>query len=202
MTEARAERGRPRSERARHAVLGSAAELLLAEGLAGVTMDAVAQRAGVSKATIYRWWPTKELLAVDALFDEWDAAVPGLDDTGSLRGDLLALIRPWVRLVTTRPYPRVVAGLLAKAHTDPAFAEVFRTHLVQPRRRRAQDAFERAIGRGDIAPPASMELAIDLLYGPIYHRLLQGHAPVDDPFVRDHVDAVVAALGGAPPGRA
>jgi AcrR family transcriptional regulator len=62
-------------------------------------MEAVAERAGVSKATIYRWWPTKETLALDALYHEWAAARPAARETGSLRGDLLSLLRPWVRLV-------------------------------------------------------------------------------------------------------
>ena len=68
------QRGRPRSERARKAILEAAAELLLARPLEAVSMDAVAERAGVSKATIYRWWPTKETLALDALFREWETA--------------------------------------------------------------------------------------------------------------------------------
>ncbi|MGH3252299.1 MAG: TetR/AcrR family transcriptional regulator, partial [Trebonia sp.] len=82
-------RGRPRSEKARKAILVAAAELLLDRGLAAVSMDAVAERAGVSKATIYRWWPTKETLALDALYTQWAAAAPAPRDTGSLRGDLL-----------------------------------------------------------------------------------------------------------------
>src|SRR3954447_24587005 len=90
-------RGRPRSEKAREAILGAAAELLLARGLGAVSMDAVAERAGVSKATIYRWWPTKEMLALDALYHEWAAVRPRARETGSLRGDLLSLLRPWVR---------------------------------------------------------------------------------------------------------
>src|SRR5579871_5389938 len=87
-------RGRPRSEKAHKAILDAAAELLLARGLSAVSMDAVAERAGVSKATIYRWWPTKETLALDALYTEWAAAAPAPRDTGSLRKDLLALLRP------------------------------------------------------------------------------------------------------------
>src|ERR1700704_255725 len=85
-------RGRPRSEKARVAILEAAAELLLARGLSAVSMDAVAERAGVSKATIYRWWPTKETLALDALYTEWAAAGPHPRDTGSLRRALLCLL--------------------------------------------------------------------------------------------------------------
>ncbi len=75
------QRGRPRSEKAQKAILAAAAELLLEPGLGAVSMDAVAARAGVSKATIYRWWPTKETLALDALHNEW-ASVPPAQDTG------------------------------------------------------------------------------------------------------------------------
>src|SRR5689334_22276137 len=114
-------RGRPRSEKAHKAILAAAAELLLARGLSEVSMDAVAERAGVSKATIYRWWPTKETLALDALYAEWAAFQPDLPDTGSLRGDLLALLGPWARAVRSHhPYARVIAALLTKVHTDPS----------------------------------------------------------------------------------
>ena len=108
-TAATPKRGRPRSERARHAILEAAAELLLLRGLGAVSMDAVAERAGVSKATIYRWWPSKEMLALDALLD-WAGASAPARDTGALRGDLLALVRPWVREITRQPFARVIAA--------------------------------------------------------------------------------------------
>src|SRR6266567_3641730 len=120
-----APRGRPRSEKAHKAILDAAAELLLARGLSAVSMDAVAERAGVSKATIYRWWPTKETLALDALYNEW-ASVPPARVTGSLRGDLLSLFRPWARLAGRRPYGRVIAALLTEAQTDPEFGRQYR----------------------------------------------------------------------------
>ena len=81
-------RGRPRSERSKAAILAAAGELLLERGLDAVSMDAIAERAGVSKATIYRWWPTKETLAIDALYEDWEAAYPVAPDTGRLRDDL------------------------------------------------------------------------------------------------------------------
>src|ERR1700743_3921112 len=99
-----APRGRPRSARAHEAILKAAAGLLLEHGLAAVSMDGVAERAGVSKATIYRWWPTKETLALDALYSEWVATAPDPQDTGSLREDLRELLRPWARLPRGRPW--------------------------------------------------------------------------------------------------
>ncbi len=192
------QRGRPRSERARKAILEAAAELLLARGLSAVSMDAVAERAGVSKATIYRWWPTKETLALDALYTEWAAVQPAQRDTGSLRGDLLSLLRPWARLAGDRPYGRVVAALLTEAQTDPVFAAEYRDRFVEPRRQQGREIFGRAIERGEIPADTKVEVALDLLYGPLYHRLLHGHAPLSDRFVRDVVDIV---LDGILPGR-
>jgi AcrR family transcriptional regulator len=190
------QRGRPRSERAQNAVLEAAAELLLEQGVAAVSMDAIAARAGVSKATIYRWWPTKESLALDALYHEW-AGVPTVDDTGSLRGDLLKLLRPWVRLVTRRQYARVIAALLTEAQNKPEFAREYRARFVKPRRDQGRAVFQRAIERGEIAADTKIEVALDILYGPIYHRLLHGHAPLNDRFVRDVVDMAVDGI--APP---
>jgi AcrR family transcriptional regulator len=189
------QRGRPRSEKASQAILEAAADLLLENGLAAVSMDAVAARAGVSKATIYRWWPTKETLALDALYHEW-AAVPPPRDTGSLRGDLLSLLRPWVRLTGRRPYGRAIAALITEAQADPEFARAYRARFVEPRRDQARAVLRRAIERGEIPASTKIEVALDLLYGPVYHRLLHGHAPLNDRFIRDVIDT---ALGGIIP---
>ena len=190
-----APRGRPRSARAHEATLKAAAGLLLERGLDAVSMDAVAARAGVSKATIYRWWPTKESLALDALYTEWSAAAPVPRDTGSLRGDLIELLSPWARFVgSQQPYAWVIAALLAKARIDPAFAAEYQQRVVQPRRDQARDIFVRAIERGEIPADLDLEVALDLIYGPIYHRLLQGHAPLDDAFVKSAIDLALTGI--------
>jgi rhodanese-related sulfurtransferase/AcrR family transcriptional regulator len=189
-----ARRGRPRSEKARMAILEAAAELLLTRGLGAVSMNAVAGRAGVSKATIYRWWPSKETLALDALYHEWAVMHPPARDTGPLHADLVSLLCPWVELLGDRPYGSVVAALIAEARADSKFAAEYRARFVGPRREHGQAIFRRAIERGEIAADTDVELALDLVYGPLYHRLLQGHLPLDDGFVRDVVDAVVRSL--------
>jgi AcrR family transcriptional regulator len=196
MTTDGAQRGRPRSQQAHRAILAAAGELLLARGLSAVTMDAVAERAGVSKATIYRWWPSKETLALDALYTEWATARPAPRDTGSLRGDLLSLLRPWAKLAGSRPYGRVVAALLSEAHSDPVFANEYRHRVLQPRREQARAIVDRAIERGEIPANTKIDVALDLLFGALYHRLLHGHAPLNDRFVRDVVDM---ALNGIQP---
>jgi AcrR family transcriptional regulator len=180
-------RGRPRSEKARRAILEAAAELLLLRGLGAVSMDAVAERAGVSKATIYRWWPSKEMLALDALLD-WAAASVPVRDTGSLRGDVLALIRPWVREIRRRPFGPVIAAFVSEAQSDAKFADAYRTHFVEPRRDAMRAVFARAAERGEVAADVDVEVALDLIYGAVYHRLLHGHAELTDRFARDVVD--------------
>lgn len=188
-------RGRPRSVKAQEAILGAAVGLLLERGLDAVSMDAVAARAGVSKATIYRWWPTKETLALDALYTEWSAAAPLPRDTGSLRGDLIELLSPWVQLVSSqRPYARVITALVAEARADPAFAAEYQRHVVQPRRDEGREVLSRAIERGEVRADLDLEVALDLIYGPLYHRLLQGHLPLDEAFVRAAIDMALAGI--------
>ena len=184
--------GRPRSERARQAILQAAADMLLDEGMARVSMDAVAERAGVSKATIYRWWPSKERLALEALV-EWTGTGSSPRDTGSLRGDLLALVQPWVREIRRRPFGRVIAALVTEARSNADFAEEYRRHFVEQRRVPMRAAFERAIARGEAPADLDVEVALDLIYGPIYHRLLHGHAPLTE---RSATSVIDLALGG------
>jgi AcrR family transcriptional regulator len=185
-------RGRPRSEKAQRAILAAAAELLLERGPRAVSMDAVAERAGVSKATIYRWWRSKEMLALDALLD-WSAALVPARDTGTLRGDLLALVQPWVREIRRGPFGRVIAAFVSAAQSDPQFAAAYRSHFVDARREAGRAAFARAKARGEVPADLDVEVALDLIYGAVYHRLLHGHAQLTDRFARD---VVQLALGG------
>jgi AcrR family transcriptional regulator len=186
-------RGRPRSEKARLAILQAAADLLLDQGGGQVSMDAVAERAGVSKATIYRWWPSKERLVLDALV-EWASAGSPQRDTGTLRGDLLALALPWARDIRRRQFGRVIAALITEAQADPKFAADYRRHFVEQRREPMQAAFTRAIDRGEAPADLDIEVALDLVYGPLYHRLLHGHAPLTDRFVQQVVDLALNGI--------
>jgi AcrR family transcriptional regulator len=187
-------RGRPRSERSRLAILRAASDLLVERDLSEISMDAFAERAQASKATIYRWWPSKELLVLDALRSRWESAIPEGIDTGSLSGDLRALIFPWARELGAGSYGRVIAAFVVRAQVDPDFAREYRAHFVAVRRAPAHSALERAIQRGEIGPDTDIEAALDLLYGPFFHRLLHGHAALTDDFARTIVDYVLAAV--------
>ncbi|MGH3164588.1 MAG: TetR/AcrR family transcriptional regulator [Trebonia sp.] len=187
-------RGRPRSEPARQAILAAATDLMLARGLSEVSMDAIADRAGVSKATIYRWWPTKETLALDALYAQLTEPSPDPPDTGTLRGDLTTLLGGWIERAGGRPYGRVIGALVTEAATDATFGQLYRERYVEPRRAQAREIFTRSMARGEIPAGTDVEGSIDILYGALYHRLLHGHAPLTRQFVEYVVGVVASAL--------
>jgi AcrR family transcriptional regulator len=187
-------RGRPRSEARKQAILQAAFDLLGERGLEATSMDSVADLAGVSKATIYRWWDSKELLALDALYAHWDVAVPEPRHTGSLRAEMLALVRPWVRLASAGPSARIVIALLTKANSDAEFGRAYRSRFLEPRRDRARAMFVRAIGRGEIPAGTDVEVALDLIWGPLYHRLVQGHGPLNERVATRVVDMALDGI--------
>jgi AcrR family transcriptional regulator len=187
-------RGRPRSEARKQAILRAAFDLLGERGLDATSMDAVAESAGVSKATIYRWWDSKELLALDALYAQWDMAVPEPRQTGSLRAEMLALVRPWVRLAAAGPSARILIALLTKANSDTEFGRAYRAQFLEPRRDQARAMFARAIGRGEIPAGTDVEVALDLVWGPLYHRLFQGHGPLNERVATRVVDLALDGI--------
>jgi AcrR family transcriptional regulator len=185
-------RGRPRSRRAEAAILKATRELLAEQSLAAMTIEEVASRAGVGKASIYRRWPNKAALALDAFVDDYLAGIP-VRDTGTLHGDLLASARDWIRVVTRTPAGRTLAGLLAEALIDPALAEAWR-HVVLHRMRDDRRAIiSRAIARGEIPAGVDADLILDLFYGALYHRFVNGHLPLSEGFARALATAVAAA---------
>lgn len=189
-----ASRGRPRSEPARQAILAAAGDLLLTRGLSAVSMDAIAERAGVSKATIYRWWPTKETLALDALYEQLTEPNPEPPDTGLLADDLRILLGGLMERARGGPYARVIGALVTEAATDPAFGELYRTRYIEPRRAQARTVLQRAVARGDLPVGTDVEASVDLLYGPVYHRLLHGHETLTPEFAGYVVRTVLAGL--------
>ena len=171
--------GRKRSEAARRAILDAALELLRLHGYARLTTDAIARAAGVGKQTIYRWWPSKAAVALEAL-TELGRAIPS-PETGSLEGDLAAFLASTFRLLRgPRGTAAVLKGLMAEAQLDPEFARGFAVFIAS-RRGALRAILERHAGR---AEPARLEAAVDMLFGAMWYRLLVGHAPLDIAFAR------------------
>ena len=182
------------SARTERAILEATSELLAEHGLREITIDAVAARARVSKASVYRRWPSKGTLAFDAFVTEFLERQP-LPDTGDLRHDLELVLGGWVRAVRDTTTGRTLKGLIAEVQRDPGLAEAWQERFVKPVRERLGLVIQRAVARGELQPGVDGALLLDLLFGPAYHRLLHGHLPLDARFVRGVVEAVMAGVG-------
>ncbi len=189
MAEAKRGAGRPRSEEARHAVLGATQQLLL-DGICvrDLTIEQIAQTSGVSRPTIYRWWPNKVVLVIDAFLE---AAEPLMQyqRKGPPRAVLKAQLREVMKLARGRA-GKIVIEILGEARLDPSVLEIFRERFLDVRRAAMRAFLLKAQETGDIAAGIDVELVIDLILGPIYLRLLLNHLPLDDGFADALVDRV------------
>ena len=188
--------GRPRSERAHRAILQAANELLESEGFAAVTVEAIAERAGVSKATVYRWWPNRAAVVMDGFLSIVSSEVP-FPHTGHAREDIRIHMRRLAEAFSGK-IGSTVAALIAEGQSDPELAEALRSRWLSVRRAEAREILELGIERGELREDLDPEVAVDVLYGPIYYRMLVGHAPLNSDFadaLADHAFAGLAARG-------
>lgn len=195
--EAPARKGRPRSDQAHRKILDATRELLSEEGFADLRLEHVAARAGVGKATIYRRWGSKEALAQELLAElaAPHIAVAESDDT---RTELLAAVVNPMRAVTETPFGPVIRALLSQIAVNPTLGDPFRATVVQARRAEVARVIARGIARGDLRPDADLEIATELLVGPVYFRLMFGGELTID-FANRVVDQVLIGYGA--PGR-
>jgi AcrR family transcriptional regulator len=184
--------GRPRSERSRAAVLRAASELMREVGLRAMTTDEIAGRSGTSKATIYKWWPNKYAVAVDAFLSEMFTESPD-PDTGNAHEDFRMALRGLIHFYAS-PSGRIFAQLVAEAQYDTAVAEELRDRLVGSRRRLVGAIWERGVARGELSPEVDQEVALDLVFGPAMYRLVARHAPLDDAAADKIVDTAMRGM--------
>jgi AcrR family transcriptional regulator len=169
---------RPRSVRAHQAALDATRELLREGGLPAATVDAIAERSGVSKATIYKHWPTRTAVAAEAFGATMAEATP-TPDTGTGRGDLSAQVRQ-VSAFYASADGRVFAQLLAASVSDPDGARYFREFFLAGRRDSTRVIWQRAVARGEANPGIDADTAADILFGGLIYRLLNGNTPLTD----------------------
>lgn len=189
--------GRPRSEQAHRAILNATLELLVEVGFSSLTVEGVAQRAGVGKATIYRRWPSKLPLVIEAY-----GLLPQLEevDTGNLVTDLEEMLRNYLRLLTSTPLRGVIPSIAGERAHNPELSELF-DPIVRERRRPLIRVFRRAAERGEVAPDLDLELAADLVVGPITTRLFFG-SKISTKMVKPMVQMALWGVGvGTPPGK-
>ena len=183
-------RGRHRSLEAEASILKAALYLLERNPMRKVTADAIARRAGVSKATIYKWWPNKNMVALDAYLGGMTERVV-MPDTGSAELDF----RIQLKSVTTfykSPLGRLFCQFIAEGQSDPAFLAMFRDRFLTVRRDAARVMWQRGVTRGEMRPEVDAEIVLDLVYGPMVFRLLAGHGDLND----DESDAMITAIFG------
>jgi AcrR family transcriptional regulator len=184
--------GRPRSAEADAAITQATIDLLATAGYANLTMSGVAARAGVSTATLYRRWSSKLELVIDVLSAR--AEESPVPDTGSLEGDCRAIVHSLVDKARTTQSTPLMAGLVGEIGRNAELAKALRGSLIGPRRIAFNEVFARATERGELRRGVDVELAADLLFGPLYHRLLFTGAAVTARVANDLADLVLKAI--------
>ncbi|MEX0892510.1 MAG: TetR/AcrR family transcriptional regulator [Gemmatimonadota bacterium] len=181
-------RGRPRSPEVERAILEAALAVLADAGWDGLTMEAIAERGGVGKAAIYRRWDSKAGVLAAAV----DLLVRGIriPDTGSIRGDLLALMHGAVDLYSGQS-GRLMPGLIAAMAREPSVAAAVRHGFLVPRRAALRAVLERGVARGELRADLDRELALDVMGGPLFYRLLVTGGPIDRTLAEGTVEVML-----------
>jgi len=180
-----AKRGRPRNVETQKSILSASYELLLENGFGSVTVEKIAERAGVSKATIYKWWTNKAAVVMDGFLSAAAARLP-VPDTGSVFNDILIHATSLARFLTSRE-GKIIKELIGEGQFDSGLAEAYRTRYFHPRRLEAKHLMERGVQRGELRENLDLDLSIDLIYGPIFYRLLVIGENLDDVYVENLV---------------
>jgi AcrR family transcriptional regulator len=184
--------GRPRDPALRDAILMAAQELLDEGGMTAVTIEAVARRAGVGKPTIYRLWPNAPAVAMAAFLEKASppaAAAAEGSPVAALRAQLAAIAAAFAERTG-----RNVKAMIAASQGETELAKAFRNQFIAASRAEGRDLLQRAIRMGELRADLDLEVTLDLVYGPLYYRLLVGHAPLDRGFTEALLDQALPGL--------
>lgn len=173
--------GRPRSVKSQQAILAAAWTLLQQKPVRKVSIESIACEAGVGKSTIYRWWSSKTAVIIDAFLEQDKTTLP-FPETQTIAESFAAQMSQLVRFFIG-DVGRVVAEIIAEGQSDPSALESFRDRFLTPRRDAAKEMIVRGIEIGEFDADLDPDLAMDILYGPIYYRLLVQHLPLNEAFV-------------------
>ncbi|GIH14805.1 TetR/AcrR family transcriptional regulator [Rugosimonospora africana] len=190
---ARPARGRPRSDRAHQAVVDAAGDVLMERGMAGFTMEAVATRARVSKATLYKWWPSRSAVAIDGFFARVRESV-SVPETASTEQALLFQVDALRELFAHTACGPLMRSLAGQAQSDPDIGDALRERWLGPRRAVSERILRDGIAAGAIRADIDVAVTLDQLFGPLYYRLFFGHEPLTAELARQLVAQVMAAI--------
>jgi len=184
-------RGRPPSATARKRALEAAHDILMAEGFGRLTIEAVAARSGVGKPTIYRNWANAQELAMAALLVNPlpRAEAEGATAQAALSAQMRGLVTAFA---STRG--RQITMALAAADPESEFTKAFRNQVILSSRNAGRIILDQALARGEIIPPLDLEALLDMIYGPVFFRLLVGHRPVSPEFGDAIVETALRAV--------
>jgi len=185
-------RGRHRSVEAEAAILKATLYLLTRQPLRRITTDAIAARAGVSKATIYKWWPNKSMVALDAYLADMTEQVAS-PDTGSAEQDFSLQLKS-VTAFYASPLGRLFGQFLAEGQSDPEFLKLFRERFLQARRDAARVMWQRGVERGEVRPEAATELVADVLPAMLAHRVILMREAIAESEITDIIEQIVLPL--------
>jgi AcrR family transcriptional regulator len=184
-----------RNPQVHDAILEAAAALLEEKGYAGVTIDAIASRAGAGRQTIYRWWSSKAEIFMEIYNCAAQATIgeAGEINTGSLKGDVEALVLGLRSLFTQTIAGKAMQGMVAEVQCNPSAAPIFLDFMAE-RFQIAHQIYERAVDRQEIDASIDRETFVDLVGGPIMYRLLIEHAPLDETFAKKVAQVVIQGV--------
>lgn len=189
--------GRARSDASRTAILNSTLKLLESQSLQQISIEAIAREAGVGKGTIYRWWPSKAAVVIEAFLVNHISRVSATKGMGP-REAVIHILRLLIKEYAGRE-GRIVAQIIAEGQSDPDVLREFRERFWYGRRAMALELVNEARRLGEFRDDIPADCQLDLLFSPIYFRLLSGQAPLDQEFADAHCNAVMHLM--APPVR-
>jgi AcrR family transcriptional regulator len=181
-----------RSEASRSAILEATVALLEETTVQNLSIEAIAKRAGVGKTTIYRWWPSKAAVVIDAFIEHHLVNTPIPEDVPvreALGVHLRSLIRQYAG-----PEGRLVAQIIAEAQYDASTLADFRERFWDGRRAAIQGLLERGVESGEIRAGADVDLLVEMLYSPVYLRLLFGYRPLSEEYAEQALDVAFAGM--------
>ncbi|MFF4412335.1 TetR/AcrR family transcriptional regulator [Streptosporangium sp. NPDC001559] len=185
-----------RSDASRRAILTAAFDLVGEVGYAKLSIEGIAARAGVGKQTIYRWWPSKGAVLFDAFLalSEGEGGEAALPDTGDLEADLKTVMRATVVELNDPRYDEPMRALTTEIAHDPGLAAVYRERLDEPMREIKKRRLAVAQRAGQLAGDLDLDLAVDLLWGPLLNRWLQRTGPLTPEYTDDLVETALNGL--------
>lgn len=189
--------GRPTEERPRRAALDAVLDLIVERGINGVTTNAVAERARISKATMYRRWRTKDALVAEAIGTLVDREIV-IPDSGTLEGDVHELLAEAVTLYSTPRAAALMPELVAGMARDGELAEAVRSGFLVARRDALDRTLQRAAARGELREDIDHDLCLDLFGGVVFYRLLITGGPLDERLVDDLTAVILRAIAVDP----